>query len=308
MDDSLESVQWEHGQDMSVMDHMIAALGAEELERQQRSVTSQAPQEVSSSQTPSQQRASAQEPTQSQDPHHAGMTPPSSFRDDPEPSLPQPPLKRRRVHDATDSDTRLPLQELASATQPWNAGRQTSQPRVSRSKQAPGFEQGALQQPPRFPHAPTRETLGETPQPAGQMSLDAEELGLAIRGRYKSSSGEDVAVAAEALPLTILQKAVSMIKRLDEQHNDWRGKDCSKCLRLSQGTRTSFRWPKDDGPSASCQTCANLHEICCRYEADSKTLIVAALPRCVRLDVAVSEEAFWLRERSERKTDSKLWR
>ncbi|KAI7281682.1 hypothetical protein KC343_g1240 [Hortaea werneckii] len=37
MDESLESVQWGHGQCMSKMDRMIAALGAEELERQQRS-------------------------------------------------------------------------------------------------------------------------------------------------------------------------------------------------------------------------------------------------------------------------------
>ncbi|KAI6857374.1 hypothetical protein KC323_g7429 [Hortaea werneckii] len=46
MDESLESVQWGHGQCMSKLDRMIATLGAEELKRQQRSAAGSMASEV----------------------------------------------------------------------------------------------------------------------------------------------------------------------------------------------------------------------------------------------------------------------
>lgn len=130
-----------------------------------------------------------------------------------------------------------------------------------------------------------------------------------VIGTYLTADGHRVKI--DVLPDAILQRANEMMTSMNRDHEDWNGRSWSKCARTAVTGKTTYKWEMNDRTNATCQTCANMHELCCKYElgsdGKSATLVVLALPRSLRDGCDPEDNSFWVRNTTGKRTLAALW-
>lgn len=133
-----------------------------------------------------------------------------------------------------------------------------------------------------------------------------EDRPITFVGSYVGKNRRTKTLSQEQLPVAIQLKMEAFIATTGRAKLRYQNLQCY-CARLRLAGKTSFKW-SDDYLEATCQTCANMRELCLRWDPPNFLLTVVALPGELREGLRPSDEGFWVREGDEKWSPTQMWK